>query len=278
MSATASVHFGPRLVGTPAGRLRAAVLVRPSRFIEGGTPIAGEPGAIYARAVEQHAVLCKTLRGFGIETIELEARGSDPLEPAAADAAVAFEDGAVLMRPTAMSRRADADRLAAEFGRIDVPLAGHIAAPGLLDGTDVVLAGDTAFVGVGRRGNDAGRSGFAQLARAHGKRVAEVRLADGVPALRAVASAVAGDTILLAAGKADPAPFAGFRTVVLDAGEEFAAGALCLDERHVLADMRYRTALAKMRRAGIAVEAIDLYDFGKLGITPSMLVLSLKRD
>jgi hypothetical protein len=33
-----------------------------------------------------------------------------------------------------------------------------------------------------------------------------------------------------------------------------------------------------MRRAGIAVESIDLYEFSKIGITPSMLVLSLKRD
>ena len=56
-----------------------------------------------------------------------------------------------------MSRRAEADRMQAEFARLDVPLAGHIAGPGLLDGSDVMLAGKTAFVGVGARGNDVGR-------------------------------------------------------------------------------------------------------------------------
>jgi len=46
----------------------------------------------------------------------------------------------------------------------------------------------------------------------------------------------------------------------------------------VIADIRYRTALSTMRRAGIAVEALDLYDFGKLGISPSMLTLVLRRE
>jgi len=166
----------------------------------------------------------------------------------------------------------------AEFARIDVPVAGHIAAPGLLDGTDVMLVGGTAFVGVGKRGNDIGRNGFGAVARAHGYRVVEVKLDPAAPCLRAVASPVAKDTVVLAPDRVDVAAFDGFKTIVLDRGEELAAGALAIGERHVLADIRYRTALAKMRRAGITVESIDLYDFGKIGLTPSMLVLALKRD
>ncbi len=177
-----------------------------------------------------------------------------------------------------MSRRAEVDRMESEFARLDVPLAGHIAAPGLLDGNDVLLAGDTAFIGRNSRGNDLGREGFAQVARAHGYRPVEVALADDAPGLRAVAGAVSSDTIVLGAGKADPAAFEGFRTILLELGEELAAGVLCLDDGHVLADIRYRTSLSAMRRAGIVVEAIDLYEFTKIGMTPSMLALALKRD
>jgi dimethylargininase len=278
---TADAHalgFGPRLVATPTGRLEAAVLVKPARGIEDATPLAGEPAPIHARALEQHGVLRKTLEYFGVEAIVLESRGPDPYEAAAGDAAIAFADGAAMMRLTPMSRRAEVERMEAEFARSDVPLAGHIAAPGLLDGNDVILAGKTAFVGVGSRGNQLGRDGFARLAASHGYRVVEVRLAPGVGALRAVAGAVASDTIVLGGDMADASAFAGFRTIVLERGEEQAAGVLCLDERHVLADIRYRTALATMRRAGVAVEAIDLYDFGKVGLTPSMLTLALRRE
>jgi dimethylargininase len=278
MTTDRALGFGPRLVVTPTGRLCAAVLVKPVVEIENAKPLIGEPGAVYARALEQHTVLCNTLEYFGVETIIVDPRGSDAYEVAAGNAAVAFADGVVLMRASAMSRRAEVDRMESEFAHLDVAFAGHIAAPGLLDGNDVMLAGETAFVGVGERGNELGRSGFAGLALSHGYRVVEVKLAPGVPALRAVASAAARDTIVLGADKADPSAFAGFKTVVLERGEEHAAGVLCLDEGHVLADIRYRTALSAMRRAGITVEAIDLYDFAKLGISPSMLTLVLRRE
>ncbi|HEY5426998.1 MAG TPA: hypothetical protein VIJ77_10635 [Candidatus Tumulicola sp.] len=278
MTTKTIAHFGPRLVASPTGRLRAAVLVKPNASIERAKPRPGEPGAVYSWALEQHAVFCKTLAYFGVETIVLEPHGDDSYEASVADAAVTFEDGAMLMRPTPMLRRAETDRTESEFAHIDVPLAGHIVAPGLLDGTDVMLAGTTAFVGVGKRGNELGRNGFSEVARAHGYRVVEVRLADGVPALRAVASAVAADTVVLASDKVDPAAFDGFKTIVLERGEELGAGVLCLGERHVLANIRFRTSLTAMRRSGITVEAIDLYEFCKIGITPSMLALALKRD
>ncbi len=272
------VSFGPRLVATATGRLTAASLVRPSPAIERAVPNAGEPGAIYARALEQHAVFCDVLKYLGVVVDVVDSGGTDPYETSAGDAAVVFADGAVLMRLTPLSRRAEVDRMEAQFARLDVPIAGHIAAPALLDGSDVLLAGRTAFVGIGSRGNELGRSGFAALARAHGYEPVEVRLADGVTALRAVAGAASSDTIVIAGGKVDPMAFEGFRTVVLDVGEEQAAGVLPLDERLVLADIRFRTSLTAMRRAGIAVEAIDLYEFTKLGLTPSMLTLALRRE
>jgi dimethylargininase len=275
-SRTAS--FGPRLVGSPTGTLRAAALVRPAASIERARALAGEPGAVYGRALAQHASLHKTLAAFGVETVVLEPRGEGPLESAVADTAVLFEDGALLMRPSSMSRRAEIDRIEAEFTTIDVPLAGHIAPPGLLDGGDILLAGATAFVAVSDRGNAIGREGFSRVAQAHGYRVVEVELASGAPPLRAIAAAVSKDTVVLAPGFFDHGLFAGFKTIVLERGEERAAGVVVLGERHVIADTRYRYALGALRKAGVTVEGLDFYDFEKVGITPSHLVLALKRD
>ncbi len=280
-----AIQFGPRLVSAPTGRLRAALMIRPSPQIETASPLIGEPGAIFERALEQHANLRRTLAYFGVKMTVADSHSGDPYEAAVSDAAVVFEDGAAMMRLSPLSRRAEVDRLQAEFSMLDVPVAGHIAAPGLFDGNDVLLAGNTAFVGVpstdvgqATRGNQLGRSGFAALARARGYRVVEVRLAEGVPALRAVAGAAASDTIVVGMDKVDLAAFDGFHTIVLARGEEQAAGVLPLGERHVVAEMRYRTALSAMRRAGIMVEALDLYEFTKLGLTPSMLALALRRE
>src|SRR5580700_487084 len=118
MKAHVGLSFAPQLVTVPTGRLRAAVLVRPGATIENASPLIGEPGAIYARALEQHGVLRRTLEYFGVETTVLEPHGDDPYQVAAADAAVAFADGAALMRLTAMSRRAEVDRLETQFARL----------------------------------------------------------------------------------------------------------------------------------------------------------------
>jgi N-dimethylarginine dimethylaminohydrolase len=280
-----AVRFGPRLVATPTGAMRSALMIRPSPQIETAVPLIGEPGAIFERALEQHANLRKTLAYFGVKMTVADSHSGDPYELAVADAAVVFEDGAAMMRLTPLSRRAEVDRLQAEFSMLDVPVAGHIAPPGLLDGNDVLLVGNTAFIGVpstsaghATRGNELGRSGFAALARARGYRAVEVQLAEGVSALRAVAGAAASDTILVGVDTVDLAAFDGFRTIVLARGEEQAAGVLPLSERHVVAEMRYRTALSAMRSAGITVEALDLYEFTKLGLTPSMLALALRRE
>jgi dimethylargininase len=277
MTTKDAISFGQRLVASPTGKLRAAVLLRPSASIEGAAPKHGEPGAVYARALEQHEILRKTLSFFGIETIVLEGRGEDAYESAIADAAVVFEDGALLMRPTAMSRRAEVDRLEAEFARIGLKQAGRVATPGLFDGGDLLLAGRTAFIGVGKRGNVLGRENVAAFVRAHGFDAVEVALAADAPPLRALASAVAQDTIVAACDGLDTSAFKNFKRIDLERGEASAAGVLVLGERHVIADVRYKTSLARMRKAGIVVEGIDLYDFEKVGITPSMLALAVVR-
>ena len=82
-----AIHFGPRLIGTPTGKLRAALLIKPNASIESAKPLIGEPGAVYARALEQHEILRKTLSYFGVETIVVEPTGEDPWETAVCDAA-----------------------------------------------------------------------------------------------------------------------------------------------------------------------------------------------
>jgi dimethylargininase len=273
-----SVDFGPRLIGTPTGTLRAAIVVRPSRSIERAIPLSGEPGVVYGRTAEQHATLVRTLRFFGVDVRVMESQGADPYECAAVEGAVLFENGAVLMRPTAMSRRGESDRLGREFTKMDVPIAGRIAAPGLLDGSDILLAGNTAFVGVGRRGNAIGRAGFTEIARAQGYNVVEVAMSPDARSLRSVASALDEATLVVACDKVDMQALEGFKSIVLERGEELGAGVIGLGERHVIASVRYRTALLVLRRAGITVEGIDLYDFEKAGIAASLLVLPIRRD
>lgn len=271
------ISWGPRLVARPTGALRAAILVRPPAAIELAGALPGEPNAVHVRALAQHEILAQMLEYFNCEAIVLDAYTNDPFAAAVVDAAVAFENGAVMLRPSSMFRRPESAWLEAELVKLDVPIAGHLTAPGLLDGTDVLMAGTTAFVGAGDRSNALGRAGFAEIARAHGFRVVEVRLAPGV-ALRSAAGILAEDEVVLApADRIDHAAFAGFRTFITPSGQDLGAGVLNVGDRHVVADVRFREVNAMLRKAGVTVDALDLYDFDRIGLSPSMLALDLKR-
>jgi len=272
-----AVHYGPRLSVSPAAALRRALVVMPSRAIENARPLQGEPNAVHTRAVAELAVLAKTLRFFGCDVIELQNSSDDPLASAVADVAVVFESGAAIMRPSSPARRAEAAWIEAEFEKRDIPIAAHLSAPGLLDGSDVVLAGKTAFIGAGRRSNALGREGFARIAQAHGFTTVEVPLTPGVPSLRAVCGVLSDTELVIAAERVDPAFFSGFDTVLVRRGDEFGAGVLNIGYRHVIADVRFPSVIDALRDAGTRVDAIDLYDFGRVGLTPSMLAVDIKR-
>ena len=273
-----TLSFGPRLAASPTGHLRAVALVRPTRAIEHAKPLQGEPNAFLTRAVAQQEILAKTLRQFGCEVRLLEPQSDDPYACAAADAAVVFENGAVLMRLSSMTRRAESAWIESRFEEIDVPIAGHVTAPALLDGGDVLLVGKTAFIAKSDRSNAIGREAFAKIAGAHGFEIREIALDRRAPRLRAVASAVAGDTVVIATSCVDPAAFAGYTTIAAPPGEELGAGVLNLGDHHVLADVRFPATIDVLRARGVTVEAIDLHDFGRVGITPSLLAIDLKRS
>ena len=88
---------------------------------------------------------------------------------------------------------------------------------------------------------------------------------------------LAHDALALGPDMCDRAAFSGFELVETGLGDELGAGVFNIGERHVLADMRFPRVADALRKRGIRVEAIDLYDFGRIGLTPSVLAVDLKR-
>ena len=88
---------------------------------------------------------------------------------------------------------------------------------------------------------------------------------------------VGATTVIAAPAKVDVTGVSGMTIVEVPLGEEYAAGVLPLGEMRVLANLRFRESLAIMRKAKIAVEAIDLWEFGKAGAGVFSLVLAVKR-
>jgi dimethylargininase len=287
---TVSSNLEAPFVRGDSGALRAVFVVAPSAALAGVAPTHGESNAIAERAFEQFELFANRLRAFGVKVIRLETASPSPLASLAADCAVLFEDGAFLMRPSDLGRRAAVAGVEAALGTAGVPIVGRIEAPGLLDGGDVLLSPVALFVGVATRrqaeagipgfahGNALGREQLAAYARSKGRRIVDVAMAAEVRRLRSVAAFVDAETVLYAAGLLDGAAFAGLRTIVAPRGEDYGAGVLALGPRRVLANLRFRETIPLLRKAKLFVDAIDLWEFGKIGATPSTLALALKRD
>ena len=267
-----------------AGVLAGAVVLRPSTSVDRLVPIQCEPSPIGERAIAQHDILVRTLRDRGVNVTVLDPVLESPAESLIGDCAIVLTQGAVLARPSSVERRGELGAVEAVLGRLGVPIAGRIVAPGLLDANDVALGGDTMYVGVPRAGaglrarsNALGRAQLAEFAAAQGLRTVELALAPAVLRLRNVLSFVARDAAIVASQRVDTAPLSGLQLIDVPMGEEYAAGLLALGERRVLVNLRFRESLKLLRKAKIAVEAIDLWEFGKAGAGPFSLVLATKR-
>jgi dimethylargininase len=277
--------FDAPYVTHDAGALAAAIVARPVAAIELLPPLASEPSPIFDRALEQHGIFVGRMRAAGVAVTVLETAAATASGAFVADAAVLVPKGAILMRPSALARRSEVVDIEAALRQLGVPIVGAIGAPGLLDGADVAIAGEIAYVGVapstGRlgapRSNAFGRAQFEEYARAAGLRVVEVPIANDVLRLRSVFSLVAKDVAVVAPDKVDVSVFGDMTLVNVPKGEQYAAGVLTLAPRRVLGNIRFRESIGFMKKAKIAVESIDVWEFGKAGYGPNMLVLPVKR-
>ena len=276
--------YDPPYVRSDAGALAGAIVCAPSAAIDRLPPLASEPSPIASRALEAHGILVRTLRDRGVDVVVLDPQTEDAAESLVADYVLMLPQGAVIARPSAVERRPNVAAVERAVEALGIPIVGRIASPGLLDATDVVLAGDRAFVGVPRpgaglrpRSNELGRRQLAAILEAADVRVIELATAPQTSRLRNAFNLVAADCAVAAPERVDLVPVTGLHIVEVVRGEEAAAGVLAFGERRAIVNLRFRESIRLLRAANVAVEAIDLWEFGKAGIGPFQLVLPVKR-
>jgi dimethylargininase len=190
------------------------------------THLAREP-IDYARAVAEHAQYEAALRSLGCRVERLADAPDLPDSVFVEDAAVVFDDVAVIARPGAASRRPEVDAMAAA-------LAPHrplefIEAPGTLDGGDVLITPGRVFVGISGRTNDEGARQLRGILAPHGFEVIAVPVTGCLHLKSAVtlAGGVAGKpALVINPGWIDAARFTDFVLIEVDPSEPAAANVL----------------------------------------------------
>jgi dimethylargininase len=211
------------------------------------------------RAREQHAHYAAELTALGCSIEWLAPLPANADAVFVEDTAVVLPEVAVITRPGVASRRGEVESVAAS-------LASHrplrrIAAPGSLEGGDVVLIGRKLYVGASRRSNAAGIEQLRVALAPFGYRVASVALRDCLH-LKSACTFIPPDILLVNPAWVDPKVF-DVRTVVeVDEGEAFAANTLSVQGVTLVSAAFPRTE-QRLREAGVTTRALDVSELQK---------------
>ena len=226
------------------------------------------------RARAQHAAYEWALVEEGCTIRRLDAAADMPDSVFIEDIAVVLEEGAVICRPGAESRRVETAGVVEALVRHGRPLQA-IQPPGTLDGGDVLVIGREVFVGSSTRTN---RSAIDQLSGMLGAVGYTVRAVPvrGCLHLKSAATVVAPDTLLVNRQNVPAEAFRGLSLIDVDPQEPHAANALNIGDV-VIYPASFPRTRERLERRGLRVRpvAVDELQKAEGAVTCCSLVFDL---
>jgi dimethylargininase len=211
------------------------------------------------RARQQHRAYEQALIAAGGAVQRLESGADMPDAVFIEDAAVVFDELALIARPGAVSRRRETAAVADAL-RPYRPLV-PIETPGTVDGGDVLVVGREVFVGLSTRTNNAAVEQMRAALEPHGYAVHAVTVR-GCLHLKSAVTALDDATLLVNADWIDSDRFDRFTCIDVDSAEPSAANALRLPDRIIFPAAFPRTA-ERLAERGFRLEIVDASELAK---------------
>jgi dimethylargininase len=212
-----------------------------------------------ALALRQHEAYRQVLTDIGCEVVVLDPLPGHPDACFVEDACVVLRKRAVVTRPGAPSRLAEAEALAPVLAEHRKLL--RIEAPGTVDGGDVLLVGDDLFIGLSGRTTREGAEQLSAFARAEALRATFIEVGTGLH-LKSAVNALDEDTLLVTEPFAGHEALRGYRHLVVPEGEEYAANCLAVNDA-ILVPEGYPQTMDLLARKGYDCRLVDVSEFGK---------------
>ncbi|MBP5856768.1 hypothetical protein KAJ83_07095 [Marivibrio halodurans] len=254
-----STDFTHALVRTPPARVADGL-----RAVDHGAP---DPAALMA----EHAAYVAALRRAGLDVEILPPLDDLPDSLFLEDPALVFETGAILLRPGAPSRFAEAEALAPVLENRFAPTT-RLPGPGHVDGGDVLRLGDRVMIGLSDRTDRAGAEALVAALDRLGLVGEIVRTPEDVLHFKSDCAPLGPERVLSTARLAASGVFRGLDVLTVPEGEEPAANALRLNGTILVAEGFPRTA-DLLAGTGCAVEILAVAEMAKLDAGLSCLSL-----
>ncbi|MCR9220924.1 MAG: dimethylarginine dimethylaminohydrolase [Alphaproteobacteria bacterium] len=254
---------------------RALMREPPATVMEGLRAIdRGAPDPDRLRA--EHAAYAAALHEAGLTVEILPPLDTHPDSLFLEDPALAFPEGAILLRPGAASRFGEAEALRPELeSRFERVIA--LPGPGTVDGGDVLTPPseggvERVLIGLSERTDAAGAQALVQALAHLGKRGDIVRTPPGVLHFKSECAPLRPETVLATERLAASGVFDGLRVIRVPEGEEPAANTLAVNHL-TLAPAGYPATAECLAAAGFTVREVAVREVEKLDAGLSCLSL-----
>ncbi len=210
-------------------------------------------------AVRQWEGYVEALHAAGWTTVEVPPVDDCPDGVFVEDTVVMYGDRAVITRPGADERKPETAAVASLLGDVGYDVVS-IAAPGTLDGGDVLKHGGIVWVGIGGRTNQEGVDQLAAFLEPYGARVVAVPVEKVLHLKSAVTALPDGTVVGYEPLVDDPSVWDSF----LPVPEESGSHVVLLGGNTVLMSADAPRSKALFEERGLEVVAVDISEFIKL--------------
>jgi len=222
-------------------------------------PELGKPD--YKLAVRQHDAYIAALERCGLSVEILPALEDYPDSCFVEDVAVCTRRFALVTLPREKSRAGEIAGITEVLGK-HYPAMESIHAPGTLEGGDVMMVGDTFYIGLSSRTNAEGARQFIGHLERHGLSGRTVAMPPTLH-LKTGMSYLEDGWLLLDAAFSGHEEFSAFKRIDVLPEESYAANGLRLNN-FVITPAGYPEALAAIKATGLPVIELDMSEFRKI--------------
>lgn len=206
----------------------SAIVRSPGRSVVNGLRAHGGPPPAFESIAAEHRTYIEALQAAGVQVTALAPLEQFPDSIFVEDPALVFPDAALLLRPGAPTRAAEAVELASELNaRFPTVLK---LSEGFADGGDVLVTPGRVFIGLSARTNRSGAAALARLLNEIGLQGEIVGVPTGTLHLKTDCALLDEETILSTDALAKSGLFGGYRVLVAPDAERYACNALRVND------------------------------------------------
>ena len=235
---------------------------QPALSVKNGLRAAGQADPVPEMFAEEHQTYLNALGRAGVKTTVLPPLEEFPDSVFVEDPVLCLDQTAVVLRPGASSRFGEAEAIRPDLGKIFQQVIS-LSGDGFVDGGDILLTDDIAFIGLSERTDLAGVEELTPILKDHGYETRLVNTPVGVLHFKSDCGLLDSNTIFSTRVLADSGCFEGFKIIEAPNGEEAAANLIRVN-KFVIMRTGFELARQLLEQNGYAVIEVQANEAAKV--------------